>query len=76
MSIIQSHNIKPVALIKSDPEAFVRAEMQPTLKETAVGLKRFGGVQLDVSADLLVSRYIAGGTVKKIIGGWGTWEKL
>lgn len=36
--------MKPVQLIKSDPEAFVRAEMQPTLKETAVAVKKFGGV--------------------------------
>lgn len=67
--------MKPVQLIKSDPEAFVRAEMQPTLKETAVAVKRFGGVQLDISAELLISRYVASGAIKRISGGWGFWER-
>lgn len=30
---------------------------------------------MDITAELLVSRYVASGAIKRLAGGWGEWEK-
>ncbi|CAL6006992.1 Conserved_hypothetical protein [Hexamita inflata] len=74
VSTMESHSIKAQSLIMEDPKAYIEASLLPNPMQTAITEKKHGGVQLDIDADLIVSRYIANGAIRKIDGGVGNWE--